>query len=255
MKQLKSFGQHFLKDQNVLNKIDDVLCFSEKPVIEIGPGAGALTSILLNKTQDITVIEADVRWCDFLAQKFKQKLTVLNMDALQYEWKSVLPGAIIVGNLPYQIASELMIQLAVQDCAFKYCVFMMQYEVAQRAMADPSSKNYGRLSVILQTQFDFEECFDVPPDAFDPPPKVDSSVIKILKKKVPLCSLDALHTVEKITRLAFSQRRKKCRNVLSPMFSKEQLTLLGVDPDSRAEAISPSIYVGMAQYLLSNKKV
>ena len=168
MKQLKSFGQHFLKDKDILYKINKLFHYKDEPVIEIGPGAGALTSIILKKVKHMVVIEADPRWCNHLSQKFNPKLEVLNMDALKYDWTSIANGTIVFGNLPYQIASELMIQLACNNVSFGYCLFMMQYEVAQRAMAKPSSKHYGRLSVILQTQFDFQDCLRVSPDSFNP---------------------------------------------------------------------------------------
>ncbi len=254
MRKLKAFGQHFLVDQQVLQTINSHIKISKEPLIEIGPGGGALTDLLVQKKQHFQVIEADKRWCEFLKKRHPNVLTVVHLDALQFDWHTIDAETIIVGNLPYQIASELMVRLAQSGAPFKYCLFMMQKEVALRALAPIGASAYGRLSVILRTQFDMEEVMHVPPDAFDPPPKVDSSVLMITRKKEPLCSVSELPAIEALTQSLFSQRRKKCRKILLQQFHQAQIDRLSINLDARPQALAPEIYVELVRLSEENNR-
>lgn len=254
MRKLKAFGQHFLVDQQILQKINALIQIANEQLIEIGPGGGALTDLLVQKKKHIQVIEADTRWCEFLKKRHPDALAVIHLDALQFDWQTIDPETIIVGNLPYQIASELMVRLAQSGAPFKYCLFMMQKEVALRALAPTGASAYGRLSVILQTQFDMEEVMHVPPEAFDPPPKVESSVLMMTRKKEPLCAVSELTAIEALTQSLFSQRRKKCRKILLQQFHQAQLDRLSIDLDARPQALAPEIYVALAR-LPEDKKI
>ena len=216
----KNLGQHFLKDQDVLNGIIGFIdLVPGQTIYEIGPGAGALTTCLIKYGLTVKAVELDQRWCHWLKQTFNEKsLSVINQDALQYPWKEVINQDVIVGNLPYNIASELMCSWVEVQVKCKYAVLMMQKEVADRAMATPGTKHYGRLSIMLQTYFEVVPLLAVPPEAFDPPPKVQSTIIRLSLLPQPLCDPDLLESLKKVTAAAFGQRRKKCKHGLSTYF-------------------------------------
>lgn len=223
---------------------------SPQQVYEIGPGAGALTQHLV-KQCPVVAIELDSRWCQWLKQHIKQaNLLVQQQDALTYAWASVPKQDMVVGNLPYQIASELMIDWVKARVEFKSALIMMQKEVADRAMAAPGSSAYGRLTVILATYFGIKYYLHVAPDAFDPPPKVQSSVIVLKPLVEPLCDEQTLAVLEQVTAAAFSQRRKKCRHGLKALFSVEEISSCGVDPDMRPQMITPDQYIQLAKQLM-----
>ena len=176
-------------------------------------------------------------------------MSVINQDALQFSWSELDDQDVIVGNLPYNIASELMCSWVESKIKFKDAVLMMQKEVADRAMAEPGSKHYGRLSIILQTYFKVEALLGVSPDAFDPPPKVQSTIIKLKLLPQALCPLELLEPLKRVTAAAFSQRRKKCKHGLGVYFSVDDLVKIGVDPELRPEALSVGQFIQMAKFL------
>ncbi|MEX0894258.1 MAG: 16S rRNA (adenine(1518)-N(6)/adenine(1519)-N(6))-dimethyltransferase RsmA [Balneolaceae bacterium] len=242
LKPKKSLGQHFLRDGNIIRKITDAIPL-ENPsdlVLEIGPGTGTMTEVLLDRFKNVKAVEIDQRAVRFLNQKFP-KLTVVHGNVLKISWDELLDhdGNIhIVGNLPYYITSQILFAILENRQHIQSAVLMMQKEVAARLVAVPRTKAYGILSVQVQLMSSPEILFDVSPHVFYPPPKVTSSVVGFHFDQPPLaCSDKNLKTV---VRTAFQQRRKKLSNSL------KGLEPLPDDPefdyDARAEAWSPRTY-------------
>lgn len=249
----KRFGQNFLTDQQVLNDI--ISCINPRKgesMVEIGPGLAAMTRLLLEGLDQLHVVELDRDLVARLKKEFDpQRLVIHEGDALKFDFAS-LPVAEgkklrIVGNLPYNISSPLLFHLATYAEQVEDQHFMLQKEVVERMVAEPGGKDYGRLSVMLQWRYHMELMFIVPPTAFDPPPKVDSAIVRMTPKKEKLpCDLEKL---EQVVTKAFSQRRKTIRNCVAGMFTEQQLQEVGIDPQLRAEAIPLEHYVALANLL------
>lgn len=249
----KRFGQNFLTDQQVLNDI--ISCINPRKgesMVEIGPGLAAMTRLLLEGLDQLHVVELDRDLVARLKKEFDpQRLVIHEGDALKFDFAS-LPVAEgkklrIVGNLPYNISSPLLFHLATYAEQVEDQHFMLQKEVVERMVAEPGGKDYGRLSVMLQWRYHMELMFIVPPTAFDPPPKVDSAIVRMIPKKEKLpCDLEKL---EQVVTKAFSQRRKTIRNCVAGMFTEQQLQSVGIDPQLRAEAIPLEHYVALANLL------
>lgn len=249
----KRFGQNFLKDQSVLDDI--VSAIAPRPtdrMLEIGPGMGAMTENLIPHLSRMDVIELDRDLVVYLKKRFPEnKLTIHQGDALTFDFRTIGASSDnkwrIVGNLPYNISSPLLFHLM----NFASCIedqhFMLQREVVERMVAEPGSKAYGRLSVMLQWQYDMELLFIVPPTAFDPMPKVDSAIVRMIPRETPeACSLDAL---EKTVTQAFSQRRKMLRNNLALLFTESRLIELDIDPTRRPEDLTVEQFIRLANHL------
>lgn len=251
----KSLGQHFLTDLNVLNSIIAHINLNpNESIYEIGPGAGALTDYLIRQGYSVKAIELDKRWCHWLEKKYDAKfLKIINQDALKFKWQALTDNDVVVGNLPYNIASELMCAWVESQITFRDAILMMQKEVADRAMASPGSKDYGRLSIILQTYFKVEALLEVPPEAFDPPPKVQSTVIRLSILPEKLCAFELLEPLRKVTAAAFSQRRKKCKHGLGQYFSVEDLKIMGIDPELRPEFLEVTQFIKLAKQYEENR--
>ncbi len=241
----KRFGQHFLADTAVLDAI--VNAIDPKPgqaLIEIGPGLGALTLPLLERCERLTVIELDR---DLTARLRKNAaLAVIEADVLTVDFAALGDRLRVVGNLPYNISTPILFHL--QDAAA--CIedqhFMLQKEVVQRMAASPGSKDYGRLSVMLQWRWHIESLFDVPPEAFEPPPRVHSALVRLLPWPQPE-AVDA-KTLQALVLAAFSQRRKLLRHSLGPWL--EARAFGGrFDLQRRAEEVPVHEYVVLAQAL------
>ncbi|HLX80488.1 MAG TPA: 16S rRNA (adenine(1518)-N(6)/adenine(1519)-N(6))-dimethyltransferase RsmA [Burkholderiales bacterium] len=245
MKTRKRFGQHFLHDPGILKRILDAVAPSGgDAVVEIGPGEGALTRPLLERIGHLTAIEIDRDLAAGLSQEFSSReLTVVTADALGYDFSSFPADLRIVGNLPYNISTPILFHLSRHADRVRDMHFMLQREVVERMVAKPSTPEYGRLSVMLQTRFSMKKLFNVSPGAFRPPPKVDSAVVRL----VPLgekIKFDA-EVLEKVVREAFSARRKTLRNALP--LAPQDYEELGIDPKLRPENLSPGDYVRIAQ--------
>ena len=246
----KRFGQNFLTDDLVLNDI--IRTINPQPqdaMVEIGPGLAAMTRLLLQGVAELHVVELDRDLVTRLQKQFDSaKLHVHAGDALKFDFTQIpVPAGQklrIVGNLPYNISSPLLFHLAEIAPHVQDQHFMLQKEVVERMVAEPGSKAFGRLSVMLQWRYHMDLMFIVPPTAFDPPPKVDSAIVRMIPKQNPLaCDLDKLQaTVTK----AFSQRRKVIRNCVAGMFTEAQLIEAGIDPQLRPEAIGLEQYVALA---------
>jgi 16S rRNA (adenine1518-N6/adenine1519-N6)-dimethyltransferase len=249
----KRFGQNFLTDQMVLHDIIRVIDpHQDDAMVEIGPGLGAMTRLLLESLRQLHVVELDRDLVARLQKHFDpQQLVIHSGDALQFDFKSI-PVAPdrklrVVGNLPYNISSPLLFHLAQIAPHVQDQHFMLQKEVVERMVADPGSKTYGRLSVMLQWRYRMELLFVVPPAAFDPPPRVDSAIVRMIPIAQPLqCDVKRL---EQVVTKAFSQRRKVLRNCVAELFTENDLIDAGVDPQARPETVPMEQFVTLANRL------
>lgn len=254
----KRFGQNFLQDQGVIGDI--VTAIDPKPsdaMVEIGPGLAALTAPLLDKLDALHVVEIDRDIVSHLTGRFPPgKLHIHNADALKFNFGAlagqIAPGGKIrlVGNLPYNISTPLLFHLAQYASQIDDCHFMLQNEVVLRMVAEPDNADYGRLGVMLQYHFHMEKLLDVPPDAFYPPPKVDSAIVRMIPRpfEIAVHSLDALET---LVAQAFAQRRKTLRNNLKGIAGDDDLAAVGISPTARAENVAVADYVRLANLLAS----
>lgn len=264
----KRFGQHFLIDQAVLQRIATTCALGNpKAMIEIGPGPGALTELLLQRTSRLIAIELDRDLAKALPLRFPDAaIEVHQMDVLNCQLSSFQDSGKpqanrfrVVGNLPYNISTPLIFHLLEQLDQIDQMVFMVQKEVAGRLSAAPGSKQYGRLSVMTALKLDTECVFDVPPSAFDPPPKVDSTVIRMQPRARPISEMRSPDFDEaltgKLVTAAFAQRRKTLRNALKGHATIQQMEDAGVDPAGRAEVISPEQYVRLSLSVSSSQSL
>ncbi|NOR69918.1 MAG: 16S rRNA (adenine(1518)-N(6)/adenine(1519)-N(6))-dimethyltransferase RsmA [Methylomarinum sp.] len=240
----KRFGQNFLQDHNVIyNILSNIQANSGEHWIEIGPGLGAITEPLLNKKITLDVVELDRYLVRYLNDKFKDRenFNIHSADALNFDFAALAKDnekLRIIGNLPYNISTPLLFHLL--DSA--YCIedmhFMLQKEVVDRICAEPGTKKYGRLSVMIQYFCETELVFDVPPESFDPIPKVMSSIVKLTPHQKPPVEIESIKKLNKVVTTAFSQRRKTIRNSLKKLITEEQIIELDINPTLRAESIS-----------------
>ncbi len=248
----KRFGQHFLVDPAVLAAI--VTAIDPRPgqrLVEIGPGLGALTQALLERIASIDAIEIDRDLVARLRQRFGERLSLHEGDALEFDFGALARGAELrlIGNLPYNISSPLLIRLLNYLPSIADQHFMLQREVVERIVASPGGRDYGRLTVMLQAHYDVEQLFDVPPRAFDPPPRVDSALLRMIPLSRPLC--DDVRSLESVLSVAFGQRRKMLRNTLLPWLQDRLADQGGLQsrlsPTARAEEIPVDVYCELAQ--------
>ncbi|KXI28588.1 16S rRNA (adenine(1518)-N(6)/adenine(1519)-N(6))-dimethyltransferase RsmA [Paraglaciecola hydrolytica] len=248
----KRFGQNFLHDMFVIDQIVSAIHPQNgEHLVEIGPGLGALTEPVCEQIEALTVVELDrdlaarLRTHPFMASK----LTIIETDALKFDFSSLLKADIplrIFGNLPYNISTPLMFHLFSFATQVKDMHFMLQKEVVNRLAAVPGNKNYGRLSVMAQYHCQVIPVLHVPPEAFNPPPKVDSAVVRLIPhavRPVSVLSEDSLH---KVCAQAFNQRRKTIRNSLRDSLNEQQIIALGINPDLRAENLSLQQFAQLA---------
>lgn len=249
----KRFGQNFLVDRQVIADIISAIHPQPKDnLVEIGPGLGALTTPLLRLLNHLTVIEIDRDIVAQLQREHSQdKLTIHSIDALKFDFSALGGDQRIVGNLPYNISTPLLFHLSRFCTSIRDMHFMLQKEVVERMVAEPSTSSYGRLSVMLQYRFAMEQIFTVPPESFRPAPKVESAIVVMrpLNKNAPVASDEALFS--RIVTAAFSQRRKTLRNTLSAYLGGEDFNCLAIDANLRAENLTVRQYVSIADYCLS----
>ena len=251
----KRFGQHFLADPDVIEAIVRAIGpRADDPMVEIGPGLGALTGPLLERLTHLHAVEIDRDVIVTLKRRFGDtRLTIHSGDALSYDF-GALGDALrrplrVVGNLPYNISTPLLFHLAGFAGRIADGHFMLQKEVVERMVAGPGGRDYGRLSVMLQYRFAMEHLFDVPAEAFEPPPRVESAIVRMLPKPANLrLARDEALLGALVTR-AFGQRRKVLRNTLKGMATEAQLEASGIAPGARAEEIALENYVGLANLL------
>ena len=250
----RSLGQNFLLDLNLARRIARAAApFGTASVIEIGPGPGGLTrALLLEGARHVTAVERDTRCVAALAEiaaAFPGRLTIVEADALEIDPASLVPPPRkIVANLPYNIATPLLLRWLDNIAAYQDLTLMFQKEVAQRLAATPRTKEYGRLSVIAQWLCKIEAAFDISPQAFVPAPKVTSTVVRLTPRAEPLgnCRKDAL---ERVTAAAFGQRRKMLRQSLRSLGADTSafLAAAGIAPTARAEELSIEDFCALAR--------
>lgn len=253
---VKSLGQHFLLDTNLIDRIARVAGpLDGINVIEIGPGPGGLTrALLIHGAANVTAIEKDARCVvalNDLMQASDGRLTIIPGDALALDVAALTPAPRrIVANLPYNISTVLLLQWLARIQDFDRIVVMLQKEVAERLVATPSTKAYGRLAVATQWRCNVRIEFNVDPHAFTPPPKVVSSIVTLTPRAEPLAPAE-WKWLEAVTAAAFNQRRKMLRSALKSWgFNFEGL---GIDPEARAEELSVEQFCVLARWAAANK--
>jgi len=256
----KRFGQNFLHDARIIQRIVSSIAPKEnEPLLEIGPGQGALTEVLLPHKPTLTAVELDRDLAAMLRIKFANHphFTLREGDALQLDLSDlhVTPGKLrVVGNLPYNISTPLMFHLLAQREYIRDMHFMLQKEVVQRLAAEPGNKDYGRLSIMAQYYCHVIHLFDVPPGAFFPPPKVMSAIVRLQPRAPELLAHDT-DTLSKLVNIAFQQRRKTLRNTLKTIASEQQIIAAGINPDARAETLSVTDFVRLANSLADSNTI
>lgn len=250
----KHLGQHFLHDESVINRlIAAIRPQRDERIIEIGPGLGALTLPLLQACGALTAIEFDPRVLAPLRRDAAAlgMLNLIHADILKVQFADLglSPPLKIVGNLPYNLSSPIIFHCLAQRHLIHSMHFMLQKEVVARLCAVPGSKTYGRLSIMVQLYCASEALFDIAPDAFDPPPKVDSAVVRLTPLPEPRWAVHDFATFDYIVRAAFAQRRKMLRKSLSQWFAAADLSALGVDPTARPETLSGAAFARLANQL------
>jgi 16S rRNA (adenine1518-N6/adenine1519-N6)-dimethyltransferase len=224
IKAKKSLGQNFLIDQNIIDKIIDIVEIKDKSVLEIGPGTGNLTkNILKKKPKRLLVVEKDNDLVKFLYKNFDNQIKIINDDILKIDENNLDANILTVfGNLPYNISTEILCKwiLNIKDKHFWFeqLVLMFQKEVADRIIAKFNTKNYGRLSIISNWKLEIEKICDIKPSSFYPKPKIDSSVL-LLKPKLNFFPLNNPENLEKLTRIFFMHRRKMLKKPYNLLFN------------------------------------
>ena len=251
----KRFGQHFLRDDSVIQQIVHAIGPTESDVIvEIGPGEGVLTTPLAMRAGHLHAVELDRDLVAALQRRFSasDNVTIHAADALRFDFAKLGKNLRLVGNLPYNISTPLLFHLVEQRDVIRDMHFMLQKEVVDRMAAEPGNRTYGRLTIMLGCHMEVEHLFDVPPDAFNPPPRVMSAVVRLLPKPDADQSIADPGLLGSIVNAAFSQRRKTLRNALRNVVSAEAFAAVGIDPSDRPEQIAVSGWIELANFLARN---
>ncbi len=252
----KRFGQNFLHDAGVIHRILRAIAAQEgQRLLEIGPGQGALTEGLLGSGASLDVIELDQDLIPHLKWRFglKPNFSLHQGDALKFDFSSLIASPEdklrVVGNLPYNISTPLIFHLLEHAPVIEDMHFMLQKEVVERLAAEPGSGDWGRLSIMVQYHCRVEHLFNVGPGAFNPPPKVDSAIVRLTPFAEPPHPARDPKLLERVVREAFNQRRKTLRNTLKPLLSVEDIEAAEVDPTLRPEQLDLAAFVRLANRL------
>lgn len=255
----KRFGQNFLSDPDIIRGlVDAIRPQPDDLMVEIGPGLGALTQPLLQTLKHLHAVELDRDIVAWMQGHYPAgKITIHNVDALKFDFSSLLPSTAesgyqqirVVGNLPYNISTPILFHLLDHVGIISDMHFMLQKEVVERMVAEPSSPEYGRLSVMLQYRLQMEYLFTVPPEAFDPAPKVESAFVRAIPYARLPCPANNEKTLGKVVTAAFSQRRKTLRNTLKGLLDDEGFKALEIDPQLRAENLGVAEFVAIADHI------
>lgn len=246
----RRFGQHFLVDHHIIAEIIHIICpLPGDRMIEIGPGLGALTQPLLNNLDTLQAIELDRDIVDYLSRNYAEKLVIHNVDALKFDFSALGEGLRIVGNLPYNISTPLLFHLSRFSNLIIDMHFMLQLEVVERMVAQPSTPDYGRLSLMLQNRFEMEQMLIVPAEAFNPPPRVQSAIVCMRPRAVPVIPFELEKLFGELVLAAFSQRRKILRNTLRHYLTIKDFDQLKIDPGLRAENLSLEQYSAITRHI------
>jgi len=254
----KRFGQNFLHDHHIISNILGSLYYNkDQHWVEIGPGQGALTESILTDGIQLDVVELDRDLVRFLSFKFRNfsNLTIHSSDALKFDFSALATQGEklhILGNLPYNISTPLMFHLLENTPLIADMTFMLQKEVVDRICAEPGSKKYGRLSVMMQYYCETEHLFDVPPESFNPAPKVMSSIVRLVPHEQPPVVIDSVKSLNTVVTAAFSQRRKTLRNSLKKLILESNIVALDIDPTIRAECLPLEDFAKLSQFVHQN---
>lgn len=242
----KYWGQHFLRDKNIAQKIVAALGKHTQPLIEVGPGTGILTALLVQQYPDLYLVEVDPALAAHLKKTYPSlRERILQADFLQLALDQLWPGPVaIIGNFPYNISSQIFFKVLAHRQQVQEVVGMLQQEVAERLVAQPGSKVYGLLSVLLQAFYDLEYLFTVKPQVFAPPPKVRSVVIRLRRNSTLQLDCDEKRFFQ-VVKAGFQQRRKMLRNALKPLLPAASLHLPLLD--KRAEQLTVADFVALTQ--------
>jgi 16S rRNA (adenine1518-N6/adenine1519-N6)-dimethyltransferase len=247
----KRFGQHFLHDRNVLDKIITTMAPADDDhFIEIGPGQGALTRPLLTKVARLDAIEIDRDLAKYLESEINDpRFHLHRADALKFDFTD-LPGPVegmrLVGNLPYNISTPLLFRFLGQAEQFRDIHVMLQKEVVNRMSAEPGNRTYGRLTVALAARCRVESLFDIKPGSFTPVPQVDSGFVRLVPQASKRAGIASEPAFDRLINQAFSMRRKRVSNALKGLVSAAQLTAAGIDPGWRPEQIDVDGYIRLS---------
>lgn len=250
----KSLGQHFLTDQFVLQQIVQAIAPRKgQTYVEIGPGLGALTQLLLPLVDKLTVIEYDKNIIPLLQQNCTGlgELIVQQGDVLEVDFTELAAGRalFVFGNLPYNISTPILFHLLEHIGVIQQMLFMLQQEVVDRMVAKPHNKDYGRLSVMIQYFCQTEKLFSVPPNAFNPPPKVNSAVVRLIPHEAAALQRADISVFSQVVKLAFQQRRKTIRNSLKTIINADIFSAANIDPQARAENLSVEDFIKLANLI------
>jgi len=255
----KRFGQNFLHDQNVLDRIIAAADFlDDDRILEIGPGPGALTSRLLATGLPVLAVEIDRDLGAALQARDEKNLEVKIGDVLRIDWTELLqnPPYKLIANLPYNISSQVLFKVLDHRHAFRRLILMFQKEVGDRLVAEEGTRNYGILSALIQPWFQIDRVVKVPPGAFNPPPKVDSVVLSLVPLAEPRLDLHDEALYRKLVKGAFAQRRKTLRNSLlgsgwSAELIDQAFSEAGINPGRRGETLKIEEFGSLANLLSS----
>ena len=255
----KRFGQNFLHDQSIIDRIiKSVNPKAEDHLLEIGPGQGALTSRLASVGAQLDCIELDRDLVDHLSNEYQQQdhVCIHQQDILKVDLQQIAESGgnkklRIIGNLPYNISTPVLFHLLKNHSLIKDMVFMLQLEVVQRMSAGVGDKNYGRLGIMLQYYCEVEHLFNVPSTAFTPQPKVNSAIVRLTPHEKPPIQAKDVECLQTVIRTAFNQRRKTLRNSMKTLLSAEQLSSLSLDSKLRPENLSLADFVLIADSISS----
>jgi 16S rRNA (adenine1518-N6/adenine1519-N6)-dimethyltransferase len=255
----KRFGQNFLHDQQVIDRIiSSIAPQASDLLVEIGPGQAALTRPLLESGAELHLIEIDRDLVARLQKQFSddKNITIHSCDALRVNLPEITANRPfrLIGNLPYNISTPLIFHVLQWHDKVIDMHFMLQKEVVERMAAKPGSKTYGRLSVMTQFRCNVTPLFDVLPESFSPAPRVCSSIVRLQPLAAPPADAGSFKNLERVVAAAFSQRRKTLRNSLRECFSADQILAAGIDPGQRAEQLSLSQFASLARALQIDSK-
>lgn len=256
----KRFGQNFLRDNNIIDQILGAIAIQKgQHWVEIGPGRGALTDPLLATGVKLDIVELDRDLVALLEQRYLDhpQINIHSADALKFDFKKLVKQGKkihLIGNLPYNISTPLMFYLLESASHIDTMYFMLQKEVLDRICAEPGTKKFGRLSVMMQYYCQTEHLFDVPPESFSPKPKVMSSIVKLTPYVQAPVTITDIKDLNSLVTQAFSQRRKTIRNALSKLITEQDMTDLGIDSTRRAEVLTLKTFAKLSNRLSQRRE-
>lgn len=247
----KRFGQNFLTDQAIIQSlITAIHPNADDLMVEIGPGLGAMTQPLIRHLNHLHVVEIDRDIIQWMQGFYPDgKITIHNSDVLKFDFAVIGERIRVVGNLPYNISSPILFKLLENTAQIIDMHFMLQKEVVERMVAHPSTPEYGRLSVMLQYRLQMEYLITVPPEAFDPAPKVESAFVRCIPYQTPPYPASDEALFAKVVTAAFGQRRKTLRNTLKGLLDDAGFTALDINPQLRAENLGVAEFVAISNFI------